>query len=245
MHRAGAFFLLLISTLVAAQSAPPPTHAPSGGTREMIASIYIPPLTNAPFSATVVAELTRTLEDGGTITVYNQRHIMRDSAGRVFQERRTFVPRNGERQPELTRLEISDPTTHQKYFCEVQRRACQVHRYSPPKSFRLRPPGPLGDGKGDLTREDLGSNLVNGIEAVGTRETVVLNAGVAGNDRPLSLMREFWYSPRLGINLIEKRVDPRSGTQMFTVSDVALSEPDPQSFAVPAGFTVVKPPAKQ
>jgi hypothetical protein len=81
---------------------------------------------------------------------------------------------------------------------------------------------------------------VNGVEAAGSRETVVLNAGVAGNDHPLSIVREYWFSSRLGINLVEKRSDPRFGTQTFTVSGIVLQEPDPQFFTVPAGYRTPK-----
>ena len=225
-----------------AQSVPTTTHAPAGVTRETVPSIFIPPLANSPFTATVVMELLQTLEDGGTVTLYNQRVVMRDGAGRIFQERRTLVPKNGQQQPEPWRVEISDPATHQKYFCEMQRRVCQLNEYSAPTSFELAPAGRLPEGRGDLRREGLGTTVVSGVEAEGTRETTVLNPGTAGNDRPLSITREFWYSRRLGINLVEKRVDPRHGAVTITVSNISLSELDAAYFAVPAGFTVMKQP---
>ena len=39
----------------------PPVHAPDGGTMERIQSIDIPPLPNAPFTATVITEWTQIL----------------------------------------------------------------------------------------------------------------------------------------------------------------------------------------
>jgi hypothetical protein len=44
-----------------------------------------------------------------------------------------------------------------------------------------------------------------------------LNAGAFGNDRMMTTDREFWYSAKLGFNLLSKR-DPRFGTQTFTVT---------------------------
>jgi hypothetical protein len=101
------------------------------------------------------------------------------------------------------------------------------------------PAGPLSDGKAFLTREPLGNDSVSGVETVGTRETTTLNAGTIGNDRSISIVKEFWYSPQLGINLIEKRQDPRVGTQTFTVSDISLGEPDARLFETPAGFETI------
>ena len=94
-------------------------------------------------------------------------------------------------------------------------------------------------GQTQLTREDLGKSNISGVEVVGTRETRTIMAGVIGNDRPISITKEFWYSPQLGLNMSVKRIDPRHGTQTFSVTDVSLSEPDPKVFQVPAGYKVV------
>jgi hypothetical protein len=62
---------------------------------------------------------------------------------------------------------------------------------------------------------------------------------VFGNDRKVTVSREFWYSPQLGLNLLSKRSDPRFGTQNFTVTNLILSEPDPHLYELPEGYTVV------
>lgn len=80
---------------------------------------------------------------------------------------------------------------------------------------------------------------MSGVEVTGTQETRVFAAGVIGNDRPISVTKEFWYSPRLGLNMLVKRNDPRVGAQTFTVTEVSLVEPDPKCFQVPAGFKVL------
>ena len=97
----------------------PPVHAPDGGTMERIQSIDIPPLPNAPFTATVNTEWTRLLEDGTTTLVRNSRRIARDAQGRVFQERRMFVPGDVSKAA-LTEIRIfPDPTTHTVFVCDV------------------------------------------------------------------------------------------------------------------------------
>jgi hypothetical protein len=92
---------------------------------------------------------------------------------------------------------------------------------------------------GDRVRQDLGKQLVSGVEAIGTRDTVNYNPGVFGNDHKMTIDREFWYAPSLGFNLLSKRSDPRIGTQTFTVTNLILSDPDPKLFEMPEGFTVV------
>ena len=73
----------------------------------------------------------------------------------------------------------------------------------------------------------------------GYRETVTLNAGVMGNDKPMVTLREFWYSPQLGFNLMSMVDDPQSGKQVFTVKDLSTSEPELSLFEVPEGYRVV------
>jgi hypothetical protein len=93
--------------------------------------------------------------------------------------------------------------------------------------------------------EDLGKQSIGRLETVGTRETTIIPAGTIGNNSPLLSKREFWFSPKLGVNLISRRQDPLSGTQNFEVSDITLGEPDAKLFEVPSGFKILdlrKPP---
>jgi TonB family protein len=214
-------------------------HAPDGGTFERINSILIPPIANAPFSATVTAEWTKVLEDGSTITLQNHRVVVRDSAGRIYQERRQLVPTDSQQQPDLQRIEISDPSAHTKYFCRVATHVCELTDYIGPPAASAEPLGVQEDSAGTLLREDLGKNIVGGLDAIGTRETRTVNPSTSGSDRPISIIKEFWYSPQIGLNVSVKRVDPRHGTEIFQVTDISLTEPDPRLFVLPKGFTVV------
>ena len=64
-------------------------------------------------------------------------------------------------------------------------------------------------------------------------------AGLFDNDREMTIESEFRYSPQLGFSLLSKRSDPRIDKQTFTVTNLALADPDPQLFELPEGFTVV------
>jgi hypothetical protein len=63
------------------------TYTRDGGVSEVLQSIYIPPLLNAPFSAIVHTEWMRPMTGGGNFTFVNQRRVARDSRGRIHEER--------------------------------------------------------------------------------------------------------------------------------------------------------------
>ena len=230
---------ILPGYLSVAQDAAGPRRPPDGGTREVLISILIPSLPSAPFTATVNTESIRLLGDGTTITLKNHRAIARDNVGRIFQERRLLVPEGGKRESVITQIEISDPVAHKLYICVPRERVCQLEQFSAPDfappPAAATPVNPLGGP----SREDLGKQTIGGLEAAGTLETGVIESGAIGNDSPILVKREFWYSPRLGVNLISKRQDPRFGIQNFEVSDIVLGQPDAKLFQVPPDFKVI------
>jgi hypothetical protein len=215
-----------------AQEAAKPQRPPDGGARERLVNIFIPSQANAPFTATVSAEWFRQLADGTTITLKNHRTIARDRAGRIFQERRMPVPDDGKRESFVTRIEISDPVAHTLYICVPGEHVCRLETFSSPQFA----PPPTGAGP---NREDLGQRSIDGVEVTGTLETRVIESGAMGNDSPIVMKVESWYSPQLGVNLLTKRQDPRSGNQNFEVTDIVQAEPDAKFFRVPSGYKVM------
>jgi hypothetical protein len=233
-----AFGLFALGGSLEAQDAT--AHAPDGGTRQQLESITIPPLPGAPFTAVVTTEWTRIMPDGSTGTTKNHRTVARDSLGRVFQERRYFTPDGDKEMTALSELDYQDPTLHQLLVCRPYKHACTMYRYDMPTTVTLPKVGPLPDGRGTVTREELGKKTIDNVDVVGSREVTTLNAGVMGNEKPEPIVKEFWYSPRLGINVITKRFDPRaSAVQNFVVGNINLAEPNPRMFEPPAGYRIV------
>jgi hypothetical protein len=220
-------------------------YAEDGGTREVLESIVIPPKAKAPFSLVLQTEWVKTLYDGGTITLVNERRIARDGAGRIYQERWLLVPKNGKVKSQITTIQISDPNNHTHYNCFImdRRNECVLTGFTPSPNavynFQGPPTGEMPDGQGSTIHEDLGKQFVAGMETTGTRDAVIFNPGVFGNDRKVSIEREYWYSPELGINLLSKRSDPRLGTQTFTATRLIVAEPDPKLFELPEGYHVI------
>jgi hypothetical protein len=233
-------FLFLPVNFCAAQTQQQPLHAPDGGTRETFASIFIPSMPNAPFTATVNTEWIRQLPDGSNITLKNHRTIARDAQGRVFQERRYFVPDDGKRESMVTQIEISDPASHEQYICMPRERVCRLQHFVA-SSFAPVPAASRSTAKpGAPGVENLGTQNIAGLETIGTRETNLIETATIGNEAPILEKREFWYSPRLGVNLITRRQDARFSTQQnFEVTNIALGEPDAKLFDPPAGFKIL------
>ncbi|HXE06503.1 MAG TPA: hypothetical protein VN612_01320 [Acidobacteriaceae bacterium] len=235
------------------ESAPPPNpalqHAPDGGTRFTIQSIDIAPLENAPFTARVDTEWTRILPDGTAAITKNHRTVARDSTGRVFQERRYFTPTGDQDLPQLSALEYADPGRHELLTCNPQRKICYESQYLRPVLYKM-PAGITGlavcgcasrPGTGiRIEREALDRQTIENLDAIGSREITTLPAGTFGNASPQPIVKEFWYSPQLGINLVTKRFDPRAGSENFVVNHVSLNEPDPRLFEPPADYTIVR-----
>jgi hypothetical protein len=230
----------------AAQTPVAPQHAPDGGTRETFASIFIPSMPNAPFTANVNTEWIRQQPDGGTVTLKNHRTIARDAAGRVFQERRYFVPDDGKHESTVTQIEISDPTSHEQYICVPREQVCRLQQFFPRSIAPSSAAGTAANQPSAPGQEFLGRQTIEGLESIGTLETTLIETGAVGNNSPILEKREFWYSPQIGVNLITKRDDPRFATQQnFEVTNIALGEPDAKLFELPSGYKVIdlrKPP---
>jgi hypothetical protein len=84
----------------------------------------------------------------------------------------------------------------------------------------------------------MGSSVVSGVNAQGTKTTRTIPAGEIGNANPIVSTTETWFSPDLQIVVASKHSDPRAGQMNYTLSSIERSEPSAALFQVPAGFTV-------
>ena len=86
--------------------------------------------------------------------------------------------------------------------------------------------------------EDLGKSTMEGVAATGTRNTITIDTGVIGNDRPIQTVTERWYSPDLQTVISTRTTDPRSGETTFQLTNIRRDEPAAYLFQVPAGYTI-------
>jgi hypothetical protein len=88
----------------------------------------------------------------------------------------------------------------------------------------------------DAKVEQLGEQTIEGVTAKGTRRTVTIPAGQIGNEQPISIVSETWYSPELKMTVLSKRNDPRMGETEFRLTNIQRGEPAASLFQVPAGY---------
>ena len=97
---------------------------------------------------------------------------------------------------------------------------------------------------GTRKTESLGKQIVEGIEAEGTRSTLTIAAGEIGNRLPIEITDERWYSAELQTMLMSKHHDPRSGDTSYRLTNINRSEPDRSLFEIPSDYytlDLVKP----
>jgi hypothetical protein len=87
-------------------------------------------------------------------------------------------------------------------------------------------------------KESLGKQLIEGVEADGSRTTIIIPAGQIGNERPIEIVSERWYSPELQAVLMTRHSDPRFGETSYKLTNISRTEPDHSLFEVPAGYTL-------
>lgn len=228
------------------ETAPTPQHpqaAQDGGVREVLESLVIPPIANAPFFATLATESVKYAADGGTMTFVNERHIGRNGEGRIYEERWALVPKGSKVKSIMTWIQLADPKARTLYNCSPLKHVCDLLVYDPTDdlsaaTLRKGSNHTLNNGDGSQTWEELGTRNILGVETVGVRETTITNAGVLGNDQPLNSLSEYWHSQQLGINLLSIRSSPYFGKQTFTITELTLGDPDAQKFELPADYKI-------
>jgi hypothetical protein len=93
--------------------------------------------------------------------------------------------------------------------------------------------------------EQLGQQTIEGVLAEGTRTTTVIPAGAIGNDQPITVVSEQWFSPDLQVLVSTKHSDPRSGESTYRLVNIIRGEQDRSLFEVPADYTLKESRARQ
>jgi len=112
------------------------------------------------------------------------------------------------------------------------------------------PPPPMGRGgrlartdnsREQVSRQDLGQRSIDGVNARGSRTTTVIAAGAIGNEQPIRIVSEEWFSPDLQVLVMTRHNDPRSGETTYTLSNIVRAEPDRSLFELPADYSLKLP----
>jgi hypothetical protein len=210
-------------------------------------------VTGAPFTAAAVGESNRTLADGTKISQKVQTTLYRDAQGRVRKETTLSAigPLAASGTPKSL-VFIHDPSTGTGYILDASKKialklpqhpraaaeASTAGSDAAPKAWAGRP------GNANVTKESLGSQTISGVLAEGTRYTRTIPAGHMGNDKPITIVNEEWYSPDLQMVVQSKRSDPFIGESTYNVTNIQRTAPSAALFSVPSDYTVKDAPAR-
>ena len=205
----------------------------------------------APFSATASSDSTQTLQDGTSIHRTTSSALYRDSQGRFRREVTLsgFGPLQASGKPH-TMITIGDPVAGAHYMLDPEQKV--AHKMTPhhggkggssdekAQSFEQKMQKRMAkqEADGTVKKESLGTQMINGVNAEGTRITHTIPAGQIGNDKPIQIVFERWYSPDLQIVVKSTRSDPRFGTTTYALTNVQRAEPSAALFTVPSDYTV-------
>jgi len=201
-------------------------------------------VTGAPFSAVAVSETTQTLGDGNHISRRTETNLFRDSQGRF----RKNVTISGAPNSFVV---ISDPVSGTSYILHAESKTAEKmggHGMKGPRKGAMKDAikGKMGArqqelmAEGNLKKEDLGTQPVGGVSAQGTRYTRTIPVGQIGNEKPIVIKSEHWYSNDLQMVVMSKRSDPRFGDTTYTLTNIQRTEPAASLFNVPSDYTVTQ-----
>ncbi len=115
------------------------------------------------------------------------------------------------------------------------------------------PPGGAGEmpnvqfyrtpSNADTKTEKLETRTIEGVQAEGTRTTTTIPANTFGNEQPIQIVGERWYSPELQTVVMTRHSDPRSGETTYRLTNINRSEPSATLFQIPGDYTVKEMPA--
>jgi hypothetical protein len=219
-------------------------------------------VTAAPYTATATTESTQVLADGNKIVNKTSSFVARDSQGRTRRE--TDLHRIGTMQVDSPKtVFINDPTTHTQYIFTpgggeatkvirsdgtwkegpqiIDLRGTRERRMKDKVFFTaqgVKEQSQEKESAEQVKHEDLGTQTIEGVSAQGRRETITIPAGQIGNERPIEIVSETWFSPELHTMVLRKHSDPRMGESTYRLNDIKRTEPDASLFQPPPGTKV-------
>jgi hypothetical protein len=214
-----------------------------------------------PYSATTESERVQTLADGTHIS----RKMMtlktyRDSQGRTREERYVQMGVGGGNQDVLSNILIRDPVAGTSFSLNPNSHIAQVPvlmrppipqqsantaaqlRQEPPQQSvpPTAQPQPARRAAEPPQHEDLGTQTIEGLRVEGTRTTQTIPTGQQGNDQPIKIVREVWFSKELQLAVLTKMSSPLSGEQTIRMTNISRDEPAPTLFQIPPDYTLVQ-----
>jgi hypothetical protein len=215
-------------------------HGPGGGPGEPGEGKTV---TGVPLTAQILVTHENTLSDGNHISRTTQTTLYRDSQGRVRREMTVDAGTPATASVKHTIIMINDPVAGKRYMLDPANRTAR-QMPSPLHRHDDHPNHPGADAvKGmlskDVQKDQLGTKTIGGYEASGEKVTRTIAAGEIGNDKPISVVTERWFSTDLQLPVMIVHTDPMMGTATTKITSVTRGEPDASLFQVPSDYKTV------
>lgn len=203
------------------------------------------PVVGKPYSADSETEVVQTLADGNRIVRHTSGKFYRDSTGRTRREQ-TFANVSSSI-PGETKIFLENPSTHSLWVMDPGEKTTQrltnfAYRKAERVDAESRPTGPVSlpklEENRDIVVTDLGQKTIEGVPCQGKRDTITIPTGQIGNELPIVIVTETWFSPAIEAVVQSTTNDPRFGQTTYQLHGIKLGEPDHQLFDPPTNFRV-------
>ena len=217
-----------------------------------------------PYTAEFKTTEVQVLANGVTISNESTFTQARDGQGRYYRSD-SGMSRDGH--PPVTRFHISDPVAGTETRWDSQGKKATVYQL-PPEDQRhgcwqsesgdskwsyplapqqkpaetateVRAPVAIPAVSDQAVHENLGTDVLQGLQVHGNRTITTIPAGQAGNDQPLVRTSETWLSDEYRLQVRWINDDPQHGKTTRELVAFTPGEPDPSLFQPPQGFEVV------
>jgi hypothetical protein len=212
----------------------------------------LPGVAGAPYSAQRILENVKTLPDGARRTQLNHGEgVWRDSQGRTRFER--VIYDNQMEGYAFVLVQVIDPVGGCVYVLDDVKKVAHRVAVSHPPARKI-PTKPQiasrvntgiavqaeAPNRLRTSREMLDERTIEGVIAEGQRTTTSYPIGTAGNDQPMVIVDEQWYSRELQEQVLWTTVGHPNGDTAKRLTKIQLGEPAPSLFAPSSmGYTIV------
>jgi hypothetical protein len=199
-------------------------------------------VTGTPLTAQIVITHENTLADGNRISRTSQTTLYRDAQGRTRREMTVEAGTPATASVKHTIIMVSDPVAGKRYMLDPINKTARELRG--PHAPGDRPDHPGGEAikemlSKNVQRVQLGTKTIGGYEASGEKVTRTIAAGEIGNEKPIEVVTERWFSADIQLPVLLVHTDPVMGTATTKVTSVTRGEPDASLFQVPPDYKIV------
>jgi len=211
------------------------------------------PVAGTPYSGIGTTRSATVFVDGNRIVHSETTRFFRDSQGRTRVER-MFPATDSTKSssPIPAMVTINDPVSGERYVLHPQRKtagtlqsrgvgAVQPPVAPPAPSARVSLPGfgfTGGSSDSESKAVSLGERVIEGIRVVGTQLEHTVPPTIIGNEQPIVVAVEQWFSPELGVVILTTHRSSIGSETIYRLEQIVRAEPDAALFRVPPDYAL-------